>query len=48
MHNSVNIMKKIFITIAVLATTLASFIAVNSNNSINECFEANIEALAQS
>ena len=48
MHNLANIMKKIFISIAVLATILASFIAVNSNNSINECFEANIEALAQS
>ena len=47
MHNLANIMKKIFISIAVLATILASFIAVNSNNSINECFEANIEALAQ-
>lgn len=40
-------MKKIFISLAVLATCVATILAVNSSNKVIEQFEANVEALAQ-
>lgn len=39
-------MKKVIISLVVLATTVATLIAVNSNDKLTECFESNVEALA--
>ena len=41
-------MKKILISFAVLAVSAAAIIAVNANNRMDEHFEANVEALAES
>ena len=40
-------MKKILISFAALAVSAAAIIAVNVNNSMDEQFEANVEALAE-
>ena len=39
-------MKKILISFAALAVSAAAIIAVNANNRMDEHFEANVEALA--
>ena len=39
-------MKKIFISLAVLAVSAAAIVAVNANNRINDPLESNITALA--
>ena len=39
-------MKKILLSFAVLAVSAAAIITVNVNNSMDEQFEANVEALA--
>lgn len=41
-------MKKILISFAALAVSAAAIIAVNANNRMDEQFEANVEALAES
>lgn len=41
-------MKKVLISFAVLAVSAAAIIAVNANNRMDEQFEANVEALAES
>lgn len=40
-------MKKFFISLAVLAVSAAAIVAVNANNRLDEQFEANVDALAQ-
>ena len=40
-------MKKIFISLGVLVTCVASILAVNSGSKLADPFEANVEALAQ-
>ena len=40
-------MKKVFISLAVLAVSAATFVAVNVTNRLDEQFERNVEALAQ-
>lgn len=41
-------MKRTIITFVVLVTTLVSFNSLNSNIKLNDCFDANVEALARS